>query len=54
MINFIVFSVQYNAGITLLTKIAAAQNEVAVSYYRVRGLYSLAVIFAAAIVKGSV
>ena len=31
----------------LLTKITAVQNEVALSYNRVRGLYSLAVIFAA-------
>ena len=33
----------------LLTKIAAAQNEVALSYHRVRGLYFLAVIFATTI-----
>ena len=31
----------------LLIKIAVAQNEVALSYHRVRGLYFLAVIFAA-------
>ena len=29
----------------LLTKIAAPQNEVALSYHRVRGLYFLAVVF---------
>ena len=36
-------------GITntiLLTKTTAAQNEVALSYHRVRGLYFLAVVFA--------
>ena len=31
----------------LLTKTTAAQNEVALRYYRVRGLYLLAVDFAA-------
>ena len=35
----------------LLTKITAAQNEVAISYHRVRGLSSQAVIFAATIVR---
>ena len=34
----------------LLTKITAAQNEVALRYHRVRGLYFLAVIFATTIV----
>ena len=34
----------------LLTKITAAQNEVALSYHKVRGLYFLAVIFAATII----
>ena len=34
----------------LLTKTTAAQNEVALSYDRVRGLYFLAVVFAATIV----
>ena len=34
----------------LLTKATAAQNEVAFSYHRVRGLYFLAVVFAANIV----
>ena len=29
----------------LLTKITAGQNDVALSYHRVRGLYFLAVIF---------
>ena len=33
----------------LLTKTTAAQTEVALSYYRVRGLYSLAVVFVATI-----
>ena len=33
----------------LLTKITAAQNEVAHSYHSVRGLYFLAVVFAATI-----
>ena len=31
----------------ILTKIAAAQNEVAPSYHRARGLYCLVVIYAA-------
>ena len=35
--------------IILLTKTTAAQNEVALSYYRMRGLYFLTVIFAATI-----
>ena len=34
----------------LLTKITAAQNEAALSYDKVRGLYFLAVIFAAHII----
>ena len=34
---------------TLLTKIATAQNEAALSYHTVRGLYFLAAIFAASI-----
>ena len=33
-----------------LTKITAAQNEVSLSYHRVRGLYFLAVVFTATIV----
>ena len=33
-----------------MTKITAAQNEVTLSYHKVRGLYFLAVIFAATIV----
>ena len=33
----------------LLTKITDAQNEVALSYHRVRGLYFVAIIFAATI-----
>ena len=37
--------------IIFLTKITAAQNEVALSSDRVRGLYFLVVIFAATIVK---
>ena len=35
----------------LLTKITAAQNEVALSYHRVRGLYFLAVVFSATIAQ---
>ena len=34
----------------LLTKITAAQNEVALTYHRVRGLYFLAVIFGATVI----
>ena len=34
----------------LLIKTTAAQNEVALSYYRVRGLYFLAVVFVTTIV----
>ena len=34
----------------LLTKTTAAQNEVALSYHEVRGLYFLAGVFAATIV----
>ena len=33
----------------LFTKITAAQNEATLSYHRVRGLYSLAIIFVATI-----
>ena len=33
----------------ILTKITAAQNEVALSYHGMRGLYFMAVLFAAAI-----
>ena len=36
--------------IILLTKTTAAQSEDALSYYRMRGLYFLAVVFAATIV----
>ena len=39
-------------GTILLTKTTAAQNEVALSYHRVRGLYFLAVIFVATIYTG--
>ena len=36
----------YNIHLTiLLTKTTAAQNEAALSYHRVRGLYFLAVVF---------
>ena len=38
-----------NNGIILLTKTTAAQNEVALSYHKVRGLYIPAVVFAATI-----
>ena len=34
----------------LLTKTTAAQNEVALSYHKVRGLYFLAVVFVRSIV----
>ena len=40
-------------GLLLLTKITAAQNDVALSYQGERGLYLLAVIFAASIVESS-
>ena len=40
----------YDIVIIFLTKTTAAQNEVALSYHSVRGLYLLAVVFAAAIV----
>ena len=36
--------------IILLTKTSAARNRVALSYHSVRGLYFLAVVFAATIV----
>ena len=35
----------------LLAKTTAAQNEVALSYHRVRGLYFLTVVFAATILQ---
>ena len=38
-----------NTSIILLTKANATQNEVALSYHRVRGLHFLAVVFAATI-----
>ena len=41
--------ITYRVYITLLTKATAAQNEVALSYHRVRGLYFLAVVFVATI-----
>ena len=41
--------VRFDIYITLLTKTTAAQNEVALIYYRMRGLYFVAVIFAATI-----
>ena len=40
----------YIPTIILLTKTSATQNEVALSYHRLRGLYFLAVVFVAAIV----
>ena len=44
------FSFHHDTTTTIrLTKITAAQNEVALSYHRVRGLYFLAVVFAATI-----
>ena len=36
-------------GDIVASKITAAQNDVALSYYRVRGLYFLAVVFVATI-----
>ena len=36
-----------NSIFILLTKTTAAQNDVALSYHRLRGLYFLAVVFAA-------
>ena len=41
----------YSLTTILLTKTTAAQNEIALSYHRVRGLYFLAVVFAATIVN---
>ena len=35
----------------LITKTTAAQNEVALSYHKLRGLYFLAIIFAATIIR---
>ena len=40
-----------NALCILLTKTTAARNEIALSYHKVRGLYFLAVVFAATIVN---
>ena len=37
----------------ILTKTTAAQNDVALSYRRVRGLYFLAVVFAATIFENT-
>ena len=38
----------------LLTKTAAAQNEVALNFYRVRGLYLLVVVLAATIITDTI
>ena len=43
--NFVLIEFAKHTPI-LLTKITAAQNEVALSYHSVRGLYFLAVVFA--------
>ena len=45
----------FNAPLKIIlpTKITTAQNGVAHSYHRVRGLYFLAVIFAATIISNS-
>ena len=47
------WSIFYNSTIVkeiiLLTKTTAAQNEVALNYHKVRGLYIQAVVFAATI-----
>ena len=45
------FNNRKHLNIIVLTKTTAAQNEVALSYHRVRGLYFLAVVFGATIVK---
>ena len=37
-------------NVTLLTKTTTAQNEAALSYHGVRGLYFLAVVFVATII----
>ena len=37
-------------GVILLTKTTAAQNEDALSYHKVRGLYFLAVVFVGSII----
>ena len=42
----------YNYTNILATKTTAALNEVALSYHRLRGLYFLAVVFAATIGSG--
>ena len=39
----------YRGGTILLTNTTTSRNEVALSYHRVRGLYFLAVVFAATI-----
>ena len=41
--------IQNVINLTLLTKTTAVQNEVALTYHKVRGLYFLAVVFAATI-----
>ena len=46
---FLLFT-KYETNNILLTKTTAAQNEIALSYHRVRGLYFLAVFFVATIV----
>ena len=43
-------STNNNVDTIPLTKTTAAQNEVAISYHRVRGLYFLAVVFVATII----
>ena len=47
--NFIKVKLELNFSI-LLTKTTAAQTEDALSYYRVRGLYFLAIVFVTTIV----
>ena len=47
------FSICKSGNTILLTKTTAAQNEVALSYHRVRGLYFLAVVFATTVIYNS-
>ena len=47
---YIEFRAPYDSNDILLTKTTAAQSEDALTYDRMRGLYFLAVVFAATIV----
>ena len=44
MDNFLMIFIKLQPLTILLTKTTAAQNEVALSYHKVRGLYFLAVV----------